>query len=68
MRVPFHCGIWARSFLPDIRVGTAPISGSMLGERNTEESSSAWAPAEVAPLREGSREGSGGVPAAEDIC
>ena len=32
--VLFHCGNWAR-FLPDIRIGTAPILGTMLGEENT---------------------------------
>ncbi len=31
----FHCGNWARSFLPDIEIGTAPILGSTLGEENT---------------------------------
>ena len=31
----FHCGNWARDFLPDIRIGTAPILGTMLGEENT---------------------------------
>jgi L-fucose isomerase-like protein len=33
--VLFHCGNWAREFLPDIRIGTAPILGTMLGEENT---------------------------------
>lgn len=33
--VLFHCGNWAKSFLPDIRVATAPILGSTLGEENT---------------------------------
>ncbi len=33
--VLFHCGNWAKSFLPDIKVGTAPILGSTLGEENT---------------------------------
>lgn len=33
--VLFHCGNWARDFLPDIRIGTAPILGTMLGEENT---------------------------------
>jgi len=33
--VLFHCGNWAKSFLPDIRIGTAPILGSTLGEQNT---------------------------------
>ena len=33
--VLFHCGNWAKSFLPDARMGTAPILGSTLGEENT---------------------------------
>jgi L-fucose isomerase-like protein len=33
--VLFHCGNWAKEFLPDIRIGTAPILGTMLGEENT---------------------------------
>ena len=31
----FHCGNWAKEFLPDIRIGTAPILGTTLGEENT---------------------------------
>ena len=31
----FHCGNWAKDFLPDIRIGTAPILGTVLGEANT---------------------------------
>lgn len=31
----FHCGNWARDFLPDLRIATAPILGTMLGEENT---------------------------------
>jgi L-fucose isomerase-like protein len=31
----FHCGNWAKSFLPDIKISTAPILGSTLGEANT---------------------------------
>jgi L-fucose isomerase-like protein len=31
----FHCGNWAKSFLPDIKIGTAPILGSTLGIENT---------------------------------
>jgi L-fucose isomerase-like protein len=31
----FHCGNWAKSFLPDIKIGTAPILGSTLGMENT---------------------------------
>jgi L-fucose isomerase-like protein len=33
--VLFHCGNWAKEFLPDIRIATAPILGTMLGEENT---------------------------------
>lgn len=31
----FHCGNWAKDFLPDLRIGTAPILGTVLGEENT---------------------------------
>ncbi len=31
----FHCGNWAKEFLPDIRIATAPILGTVLGEENT---------------------------------
>jgi L-fucose isomerase-like protein len=31
----FHCGNWAKDFLPDIRIGTAPILGTILGDENT---------------------------------
>jgi L-fucose isomerase-like protein len=31
----FHCGNWAKDFLPDIRIATAPILGTVLGEQNT---------------------------------
>lgn len=31
----FHCGNWAKSFLPDITIATAPILGTTLGEENT---------------------------------
>jgi L-fucose isomerase-like protein len=31
----FHCGNWAKSFLPGITIGTAPILGTTLGEENT---------------------------------
>jgi L-fucose isomerase-like protein len=31
----FHCGNWAKDFLPDIRIGTAPILGTILGEDRT---------------------------------
>jgi L-fucose isomerase-like protein len=31
----FHCGNWAKAFLPDITIATAPILGTTLGEKNT---------------------------------
>ena len=31
----FHCGNWARSFLPDAAISTAPILGTTLGVENT---------------------------------
>ncbi len=31
----FHCGNWAKSFLPDIEIKTAEILGTTLGEQNT---------------------------------
>jgi L-fucose isomerase-like protein len=31
----FHCGNWAKSFLPDIKISTAPILGGILGVENT---------------------------------
>jgi len=33
--VLFHCGNWARTFLPDIKIATAPILGTVVGEQNT---------------------------------
>ncbi|MFT2010026.1 L-fucose/L-arabinose isomerase family protein [Pontibacter sp. 13R65] len=33
--VLFHCGNWAKSFLPDIKMSTAPILGTTVGEENT---------------------------------
>jgi len=33
--VLFHCGNWAKSFLPDIKISNAPILGSILGVENT---------------------------------
>ena len=33
--VLFHCGNWAKTFLPDIKMATAPILGSIVGEENT---------------------------------
>jgi L-fucose isomerase-like protein len=31
----FHCGNWAKTHLPDVKISTAPILGSTLGEQNT---------------------------------
>jgi L-fucose isomerase-like protein len=31
----FHCGNWAKAFLPDAAIATAPILGTTLGEKNT---------------------------------
>ncbi len=33
--VLFHCGNWAKTFLPDIKIANAPILGSILGVDNT---------------------------------
>jgi L-fucose isomerase-like protein len=33
--VLFHCGNWAKAFLPDIQISTAPILGTTVGEENT---------------------------------
>ncbi len=33
--VLFHCGNWAKAFLPDIKIATAPILGTVVGEKNT---------------------------------
>ena len=33
--VLFHCGNWAKSFLPDIEISTAPILGTTVGVDNT---------------------------------
>ncbi len=33
--VLFHCGNWAKSFLPEIKIANAPILGSTLGIENT---------------------------------
>lgn len=33
--VLFHCGNWAKSFLPDISISTAPILGTTVGTENT---------------------------------
>jgi L-fucose isomerase-like protein len=33
--VLFHCGNWAKTFLPDVKIATAPILGTIVGEKNT---------------------------------
>ena len=33
--VLFHCGNWAKSFVPGVKIETAPILGTVLGEENT---------------------------------
>ncbi|SDM52068.1 L-fucose/L-arabinose isomerase family protein [Kriegella aquimaris] len=33
--VLFHCGNWAKSFLPDMKMDTAPILGTTVGVENT---------------------------------
>lgn len=33
--VLFHCGNWAKSFLPDAQISTAPILGTTVGVENT---------------------------------
>lgn len=33
--VLFHCGNWAKTFVPEIQIATAPILGTTLGEENT---------------------------------
>src|SRR5262245_35945790 len=33
--VLFHCGNWAKSFLPDVKIANAPILGSVIGVENT---------------------------------
>jgi L-fucose isomerase-like protein len=33
--VLFHCGNWAKAFVPEPRIATAPILGTTLGEENT---------------------------------
>jgi L-fucose isomerase-like protein len=46
--VLFHCGNWAKSFLPDAAIKTAPILGSTLGEENTY--GTLWGRAPAGPL------------------
>ena len=43
--VLFHCGNWPKSFLPDIRIQTADIVGSMIGEEKTYGAVAGRAPA-----------------------
>jgi L-fucose isomerase-like protein len=31
----FHCGNWAKGFVPELKIGTAPILGTTVGEANT---------------------------------
>jgi L-fucose isomerase-like protein len=33
--VLFHCGNWAKTFLPDIKISVAPILGTVVGVENT---------------------------------
>ena len=40
----FHCGNWAKSFVPAAEIATAPILGSTLGEQNTFGAMSGRAP------------------------
>ncbi len=49
--VLFHCGNWAKSFLPDIKIANAPILGSTLGVENTYGALEGRAP--VGPLTYG---------------
>ena len=41
----FHCGNWAKSFLPEVKVATAPILGTVVGEENTYGALAGRAPA-----------------------
>ena len=45
--VLFHCGNWAKSFLPDIKISNAPILGSTLGVENTYGALEGRAPASL---------------------
>ena len=54
----FHCGNWAKSFLPDIKIASAPILGSTLGVENTYGALGrphAGRPADVRPRYHGRR-------------
>lgn len=46
--VLFHCGNWAKCFLPEAEIKTAPILGSTLGEENT--FGTLWGRAPTGPL------------------
>jgi L-fucose isomerase-like protein len=41
----FHCGNWAKTFVPDIAISTAPILGTTIGEENTYGAMAGRAPA-----------------------
>jgi L-fucose isomerase-like protein len=41
----FHCGNWAKSFVPDLEISNAPILGSTLGVENTYGAMSGRVPA-----------------------
>ncbi|HVN54349.1 MAG TPA: L-fucose/L-arabinose isomerase family protein [Anaerolineaceae bacterium] len=41
----FHCGNWARSFVPDLEISNAPILGTTLGVENTYGAMSGRVPA-----------------------
>ena len=41
----FHCGNWAKTFVPDTEISTAPILGTTIGEENTYGAMAGRAPA-----------------------
>jgi len=41
----FHCGNWAKTFVPEIEISTAPILGTTIGEENTYGAMAGRAPA-----------------------
>ena len=47
--VLFHCGNWAKSFLPDLKISTAPILGSVFGEEKTHGALDGRTPASPLP-------------------
>jgi len=60
--VLFHCGNWAKSFVPDIEIKTAPILGTTLGEENTYGAmAGAAAPGQMTYARIGTDDTSGVV-------